>query len=227
MKKQKVDNDTTLELSETYTEDSNYNNAFNHEEIKQEHDKSPILENKRRSFKKNLTNTYSVLKKLSKFPRTTLDADNVVESKFFNVTAPPEQVNRNPFKVEPKVVEIDTQCSEIPDTQENSQKENSPCNSPKKTSPVLEPSPRGKNPFRVKMESEVPKFDVLSEDAVIECTYPMEQLITPMASQVRTYFCLSPLSLLCEALWGFIGFQELVIITAYICPIVGHRPFRL
>ncbi|KAI8426408.1 hypothetical protein MSG28_005251 [Choristoneura fumiferana] len=184
MKKQKLDNETTLELSETYTEDSNFNSAFNHEDIKQEQDKSPILENKRRSFKKNLTNTYSVLKRLSKFPRTTVDGDNVVESKFFNATAPsPERVNRNPFKIEPKVLEIDSQCSEIPDTQENSQKENSPCNSPKKLSPVLEPSPRGKNPFRLKIENEVPKFDMLSEDSVIENTYPMEQLVTPVDSQ--------------------------------------------
>ncbi|XP_047993369.1 exonuclease 1 [Leguminivora glycinivorella] len=231
LKKPKLDPDATLDLSDNYLDSLNSqdpNKAFKSEEIERNipENKSPILENKQRSFKKSLSNTYSVLKRLSKFPRTTLDG-NVVESKFFNgpsVTIEespertsknpfkvdnkpeidqeatvsknsfkiennpeidqesPERISKNPFKIENKV-EIDSQCSQIEDSQlENSQKENSPCNSPTKLpSPILEPSPRCKT-FRMRLENELSR-EVLSEDSVIENTYPMEDLVTPVDSQ--------------------------------------------
>ncbi|CAK1550619.1 unnamed protein product [Leptosia nina] len=57
---------------------------------------------------------------------------------------------------------------------ESSQKENSPVKTPRRenVSPVL-PSPR--NPFRKQNQD--------SQDSVIECTYPMEQLVTPVDTQ--------------------------------------------
>ncbi|XP_063623166.1 exonuclease 1 [Cydia splendana] len=232
LKKPKLDPDATLDLSDTYLDSLNSqdpNTAFQGAEIERNlpQNKSPILENKQRSFKKSLSNTYSVLKRLSKFPRTTLDG-NVVESKFFNgpsvtideypertsknpfkienkteIDQSPERVCKNPFKIENKTeidqespervsknpfkietkVEIDSQCSQIEDSQlGSSQKENSPCNSPVKLpSPVLEPSPRCKT-FRMRLEYEVSR-EVLSEESVIENTYPMENLVTPVDTQ--------------------------------------------
>ncbi|XP_063535457.1 exonuclease 1 [Cydia strobilella] len=210
LKKTKLDPDATLDLSDTYLDSLNSqdpNTAFQGAEIERNlpQNKSPILENKQRSFKKSLSNTYSVLKKLSKFPRTTLDG-NVVESKFFNgpivtIDESPERTSKNPFKIENKTeididspervsknpfkienkVEIDSQCSQIEDSQlGSSQKENSPCNSPVKLpSPVLEPSPRCLT-FRMRLET---SREVLSEESVIENTYPMENLVTPVDSQ--------------------------------------------
>lgn len=68
----------------------------------------------------------------------------------------------------------ETMCTDL----DSSQKENSPCNSPMK-SPILEASP--KNPFAVAKRLN----RNWSEDTVIENTYPMETLITPVDSQVR------------------------------------------
>lgn len=175
-------------------------------------DKSPVLENKERSFKKSLRNN-GIIKRLSKFPKTVMD-NNVVESKFFSTSTEgskcsiqvedsPEKSSKNPFKVSKSPeenCEIGSSklnrsfsedrkgCNNIIDLctdQESSQKENSPCNSPVKiirpSSPILEPSPRTRNPFR-RLDS---KFEQsLSEDSVIENTYPMETLITPVDSQV-------------------------------------------
>ncbi|CAG9793707.1 unnamed protein product [Diatraea saccharalis] len=210
MKKQKMSCDTSL--SETYSETTQdtHNMAVDEDEIVQElstiqPNKSPILENKERSYKKCLNNL-TVLKSLSRFPRTVL-GDNVVESKFFNATdersdemdvsrtsviieESPEKCSRNPFKVKSpdacQPLEINTQCCEIPNSQSsiNSEKENSPMNSPveREQSPILEPSPRSKNPF--KLRSDEMLVDKYSEDSVIDNTYPLEGLVTPMDSQV-------------------------------------------
>ncbi|XP_049874558.1 exonuclease 1 isoform X2 [Pectinophora gossypiella] len=170
--------------------------------------RSPILENKERSFKKCLKNG-NIMKRLSKFTRTVLDEDNVVESKFFSPTSSvdldnsvnekdtsrnsivieesPEKVSRNPFKVKTvadinktadvfntqsehnNAMQIDSQNEDLFDTElSSSQKENSP-----RKSPILEPSPRLKKPFRL-----------TESDIVIENTYPLETLVTPVDSQI-------------------------------------------
>lgn len=168
--------------------------GLKHNDISNRKTKSPILENKERSYRKCLKN--GGLRKLSRFPRTVLD-DNVVESKFFSnnedtaisndiskesitIEESPEKINRNPFHLVKSPasdnfnVSDQTECSE--EVLDNSQKENSPFNSPiKKVSPILEPNERSKNPFRLKLN-----FDsAMSEDSVIENTYPMENLVTP------------------------------------------------
>lgn len=74
----------------------------------------------------------------------------------------------------------ETICIDI----DSSQKENSPYNSPVKRSPILEPSPRTKTIYG----NIVKKLDKSwSEDTVIENTYPMEMLVTPVDSQVRAH----------------------------------------
>ncbi|KAJ0178467.1 hypothetical protein K1T71_006290 [Dendrolimus kikuchii] len=265
-KKQKVEYETNLTQFTQHSENE-LDVAIIEEEsiIETRKNKSPILENKKRSYIKGLRNgNYTILKKLSKFPRTILD-DNLVESKFFSskdsgissnsgtenetsnnsstgitIEESPEK-SRNPFKIKTpeKRFEIDSQCSEIPDSQE-SQKENSPHNSPVKRpknpialnnptillnhvneyvnsltndqnsltndqnslindknsltsnnqnssekeskSPILAPSPRGRNPFKI-LDQTSSMFDKCSEDSVIENTYPMETLVTPVDSQ--------------------------------------------
>ncbi|KAF9811376.1 hypothetical protein SFRURICE_002745 [Spodoptera frugiperda] len=154
-KKQKIDCDN--ELSETFTQstEDQHNRPINEDnspdsQFSTRNDKSPILENKERSFKKFLkTDQHSVLKKLSRFPRTVLD-NNVVQSKFFpsnqevssndgniskesiTIEESPEHSSRNPFKKRSKM------------SDEDSQKENFECNtSPvRSSSPILEPSPK-------------------------------------------------------------------------------------
>ncbi|XP_045495966.1 exonuclease 1 [Colias croceus] len=156
-KKQKLSSE-----SETYTEDTQneLNTAVLEENTK---DKSPILENKQRSFRKCLKNgSYSVFKRLSKFPRTILD-ENVIESKFFaNDTS--VVIEESPEKV----------IKDNSDDLESSQKENSLSSPVRASSPILEPSPH-RNPFRKIMES---------QESVVENTYPMERLVTPVDSQV-------------------------------------------
>ncbi|KAL0822759.1 hypothetical protein ABMA28_004768 [Loxostege sticticalis] len=225
-KKQKINCDKDSETFTQYTQDG-LDIALIEDDLAQElptsqPSKSPILENKDRSFKKSL-NSYSVLKRLSRFPRTVL-GDNVVESKFFNSTSikeentstcettssdqnlsrtsivieeSPEKPGKNPFKVKSpeqnnRTILIDTQCIEIDtqciliDTQSDSQKENSPQNSPikKERSPIFQPSPRSKNPFKLKAELIESVMNHLSEDSVIDNTYPMEELVTPVDSQI-------------------------------------------
>lgn len=193
-KKQKLNCDNDNETMTEYSENP-HNIAHDDDTINQfstKTSKSPILENKERSFKKCLkSGSYSVLKKLSRFPRTILDG-NVVESKFFSSTEEasdnntsensitveesPERV-RNPFKKTSMVIE-DSEVQVLEDLQ----KENSPYSSPeKRLSPILEPSPRSIS-FRAKFEDV--QLDAASEESVIENTYPMETLITPTASQV-------------------------------------------
>lgn len=229
-KKQKNDNNESL----THHIENHHDRALNKTEISKDNlsklstNKSPVLENKQRSFKKCIKNNLPILKRLSKFSRTVLD-DNVVESKFFTsnevvnndacdrdtlktsivIDKLPERRCRNPFKVKKDVdfgfntdhetalleqpLEIDTQCSEIPDSQlESSQKENSPKNSPKKgpISPILESSPKIKNTLRLRMENICNEGQ--SEESVIENTYPLEKLLTPVDSQVSIFincFC--------------------------------------
>ncbi|XP_063892903.1 exonuclease 1 [Helicoverpa armigera] len=198
-KKQKTDCDNNhIDLTQ-YSENV-HNQQINDEEITNNSthkEKSPILENKERSFRKCLkkTGSYSVLKKLSSFPRTVLD-NNVVESKFFSaepsmsdnnlsresitIEESPENKRRNPFKKQAPI-SITIPDSEIP-LEENSQKENSPGNiSPKSSSPILQVSPICRNSVR---EVDVNVIDnTASEESVIENTYPLETLITPTASQ--------------------------------------------
>lgn len=224
-KKQKMDCDN--ELSETFTQytEKQHNIALTDNEITNQFstqkERSPILENKERSFRKCLkTSSYSVLKKLSRFPRTVLDG-NVVESKFFSnnediqtndntsetsennisnnsiiIDESPERKSRNPFKkiTTPKVTMDNTELECIEEPLENSQKENSPYNSPvKHHSPILEPSPRSRNPFRAKIDVQIIDDNMDSEKSVIENTYPMETLITPTASQVSGIDKIQPL----------------------------------
>lgn len=160
--------------------------------------KSPILESGKRYNRKFLNNSsFSVLKRLSKFPRTVL-GDNVIESKFFNTNStdnntkdiileesPKSQsVEKNQTDVLNNAIEIDTQCSEIP----NSLKENSPFSSPVKCkkSPILEPRYKNRNPFKKKEETQL--SNSLSDDSVIDNTYPMENLVTPVDTQVNYSF---------------------------------------
>lgn len=220
-KKQKINDNESL----TQYIEKNHDIALNETEISKDNintstNKSPVLENKQRSFTKCIKNNLPILKRLSKFSRTVLD-DNVVESKFFTcnevvnndvcemdtskrsivIEESPEKKCRNPFKVKKvdvmlnndiklleQPMEIDTQCSQIPDSQlENSQKENSPQNSPKKgpTSPILESGTKIKNMLRLRMENILDEGQ--SEESVIENTYPMEKLVTPVDSQVRMF----------------------------------------
>lgn len=304
-KKQKINCESNE--SETFTQytQDHHNIALIENDLPEElpttqPSKSPILENKDRSFKKSL-NSCSVLKRLSRFPRTVL-GDNVVESKFFNSTSTyestssdqkdlsrsivieesPEKPSKNPFKVNSpdcnrtilvdtqcvdtqdtqsesyqkensyqtsprssrnpfkikspdcnrtvlvdtqhidthdtqsessqkensyqtlpmssknpfKVISpdcnrtllIDTQCIDTEDTQlESSQKENSPQNSPiKKESPILKSSPL-RSSFKLKAELVQSVMDHLTEDSVIDNTYPLEELVTPVDSQVCSF----------------------------------------
>lgn len=195
-KKQKIYCDN--ELSETFTQstEDQHNRPINEDESSDQFsirkDKSPILENKERSFKKFLkTDQHSVLKKLSRFPRTVLD-NNVVQSKFFpsnqevssndgniskesiTIEESPEHSSRNPFKKRTKM------------SDEDSQKENFECNtSPvRPSSPILEPSPKcRKNIIADVVLDEQVVDNVGSEDSVIDNTYPLETLVTPTASQ--------------------------------------------
>ncbi|CAH1638849.1 unnamed protein product [Spodoptera littoralis] len=195
-KKQKIDCDN--ELSETFTQctEDQHNRPINEDDSPDQFstrdNKSPILENKERSFKKLLkTGQHSVLKKLSRFPRTVLD-NNVVESKFFSsneegstnevdvskesitIEESPEHSNRNPFKKRAKM------------SDEDSQKENFECNSSpvRPSSPILEPSPKCRRNIITDIVMEEHVVDnMASEDSVIDNTYPMETLITPTASQ--------------------------------------------
>ncbi|CAH2981171.1 unnamed protein product [Chilo suppressalis] len=209
-KKQKINCDTSLSITYTQNTQNSHNVALGEEDIVRElsnnqPSKSPILENKERSYKKSLNNNL-VLKRLSKFPRTVL-SENVVESKFFSATEEktedgnlsrnsvtveesPDKPSKNPFKLKSpesnKDSAIDTQCDEIPDSQssQSSEKENSPKHSPLKRerSPILEPSPRSRNPFKMKPEE---LLNNCSEDSVIDNTYPLENLVTPVDSQVK------------------------------------------
>ncbi|XP_022830441.1 exonuclease 1 [Spodoptera litura] len=195
-KKPKIDCDN--ELSETFTQctEDEHNRPINEDnspdQFSTRDNKSPILENKERSFKKLLkTGQHSVLKKLSRFPRTVLD-NNVVESKFFStneegstnevdvskesitIEESPEHSSRNPFKKRAKM------------SDEDSQKENFECNSSpvRPNSPILEPSPKCRRNLITDIVMEEQVVDnMASEDSVIDNTYPMETLITPTASQ--------------------------------------------
>ncbi|XP_047503782.1 exonuclease 1 [Pieris napi] len=133
---------------------------------------SPILENKARSFKKRLLANNSVLKKLSRFPRTFLD-DDLIESKFFKSDSPgsnqsdehsPGNNLNEDNSVQSVCVKSDlvvssdnSDDSALGDSEqlENSQKENSPVKV--RTSPILQ-SPR--NPFSKLVQD--------SQDSVID-----------------------------------------------------------
>lgn len=170
-----------LEDSETYTDTQDEHNIAILDTSTDQKAKSPILENKERSFKKCLqNNSYSVLKKLSRFPRTVLDS-NVIESKFFNsvdieqvvIEESPEK-SVNPFKVQSKSVdhlEIDTACSDI-EMMLSSQKENSlspssnsvDTNSPSNSS--VNNSPKSRNPFKMISDTQTSSDTGFSESIV-------------------------------------------------------------
>ncbi|CAB3260287.1 unnamed protein product [Arctia plantaginis] len=201
-KKPKMDCDPETDLQTQYTQGP-HNIALINDKAVDNKVKSPVLENKERSFRKCMKNgTNSMLKRLSKFPRTVMDG-NEVQSKFFSskqdqstennvsknsveIGESPERANRNPFKVKKSPQDENSdrlnhiECSV--ELSENSQKENSPINSPVKApSPILEPSPRSLKSFKKRLDVQ---FDnAMSEDSVIENTYPMENLVTPTDSQ--------------------------------------------
>ncbi|KPJ12353.1 Exonuclease 1 [Papilio machaon] len=177
-KKQKNNNTSDTEIE---TESQKIHNiALTEDDILDEklekNKKSPIIENRKGLNRKFLNNSsFSVLKRLSKFPRTIL-GDNVIESKFFTTSKNGEKNQTDLFN---NAIEIDTQCSEIPNTlKENSQFSNTiEC----KKSPILEPKYKNRNPFKKKEESQLSSS--LSDDSVIDNTYPMENLVTPVDTQ--------------------------------------------
>ncbi|CAH2228085.1 jg27675 [Pararge aegeria aegeria] len=164
IKKQKFDAENDTQYIETFTQDE-YNMATSDTEITRslpQKNKSPILENRQRSYKKYLEQrSNTLLKKLSRFPRTVLD-ENVIESKFFNEPKDLGNKFENSVTIEESpekcvnTVEgdrksnldceliIETQCTDI-----DSQKEN--CLSPKvaQISQILESSPKTRNPFKL------------------------------------------------------------------------------
>ncbi|OWR41149.1 exonuclease [Danaus plexippus plexippus] len=135
--------------------------------------KSPILENKGRSFKKCLSSgSFSVLKKLSAFPRTVLD-DDIIESKFFSSCEKDSndtcnRVDNQTIIQESPEKDLDTAMIDTC-TGSSSQKENSP--SPAKKSPILV-SPRTRNPFKLKDSQST--NDTGFSESVIENTCPIE-----------------------------------------------------
>ncbi|CAH2091406.1 unnamed protein product [Euphydryas editha] len=171
-KKQKIDTDNETQYSEYSEKEHNIalidDDFNNHTKNK----KSPILENKRRSFKKCLkANTYSVLKKLSNFPRTVVD-ENVIESKFFNsnqnqvksdicvIEESPER-NVNSLKTTDDVEIIE--CSERSDSLLDSIKGScSPFKS--ETSPIYKGSPQSRNPFKRKTDTQASTDTGFNED---------------------------------------------------------------
>ncbi|XP_023946184.2 exonuclease 1 [Bicyclus anynana] len=175
VKKQKIDSETDTQYIETFTQDV-HNIASTEIEITKnvkQKNKSPILQNRQRSFKKYLENrSDSIMKKLSRFPRTVLD-DNIIESKFFNEPKDLDSKVENCVTIEEspekcvQILEVDKKsivdCKLHIDTQctdsllENSQKENSPNMSQK--SPILDSSPKNRNPFKVRSNSDVSSLD--------------------------------------------------------------------
>ncbi|XP_026486952.2 exonuclease 1 [Vanessa tameamea] len=179
-KKQKIDFDNPTQYSDI--DSQNEHNIASIEDDTDENlsKKSPILENKRRSFKKCLrSNSYSVLKKLSHFPRTVID-QNVIESKFFNSNEDQscEQSNKsdicvieespekcvNPLKTTSDDEEV-IECSERSDSLLGIiQNSLSPVKFEK--SPILEPSPKSRNPFKLKTDTQMSTDTGFSESVV-------------------------------------------------------------
>ncbi|KAJ2944194.1 hypothetical protein O0L34_g18172 [Tuta absoluta] len=194
---------------------AHHNIALTETEIVKELDhhkeRSPILENKLRSFKKCLKNG-NIMKRLSKFTRTVLDEDNVVESKFFNPTSSielkeekdtsrnnitieespdkTEKISRNPFKVKTvedinNGVENSQLDKAMMYTQDTEIMDTQLSNSQKENCDIINsnisPILESKNPFKLKLGNG--NDEALSED-YIENTYPLEVIITPVDSQV-------------------------------------------
>ncbi|XP_045450909.1 exonuclease 1 [Melitaea cinxia] len=167
-KKQKIDCDNETQYTE-YSQNEHDIAIIDDEDVFQTNNKkSPILENKRRSFKKCLrANSYSVLKKLSNFPRTVIDVDeNVIESKFFNsnknqmksdICLIEESPEKNNFKSHDDA-EI-MECSERSDSLKDSC---SPVNS--ETSSVIKCSPQSRNPFKINIDTQVSTDTGFNED---------------------------------------------------------------
>lgn len=163
-KRQKTDDDI-----EIITSVANEHDAPSDIENK---DKSPILENRERSYKKCLRNN-NVLRKFSRFPRTVLD-ENVVESRFFTANAKVEDngddrtgSTRNPFKIR------------SPEANKVTVRSDNQLISDRIPSPILDP-------VSLKLETladSPPTLEVNTEDSVIENTYPYETLVTPVDSQ--------------------------------------------
>lgn len=167
-KKHKIDCDNDTQYSE-YSQKEHDIAIIDDENVFQTNNKkSPILENKRRSFKKCLrANSYSVLKKLSNFPRTVIDDDeNVIESKFFNsnqnqLKSDICMIEESPEKKNLKCddnVEIN-ECSERSDSLKDSC---SPLNS--ETSPNIKSSPQSRNPFKINTDTQVSTDTGFNED---------------------------------------------------------------
>ncbi|XP_060802397.1 exonuclease 1 isoform X1 [Amyelois transitella] len=202
-KKQRTDSNNVKNDSETFTQydtQGSHNIALCEEDIVAniQKEKSPILENKQRSYTKCLRkNGCDILKRLSKFPRTIV-GENVVESKFFSsnqstelnvskevvIEESPERVSKNPFKVKPVAsinmdVELKIETEVLEEQLKISQKENSPQNSPRKSkSPIIE-----LNLWNGPVRESDSSFELCTEGSVIENTYPYETLVTPVDSQ--------------------------------------------
>ncbi|XP_069359235.1 exonuclease 1 [Maniola hyperantus] len=201
-KKQKVDSENDTQYIETFTEDE-HDIATTEIEITEnltQKDKSPILENRQRSFKKYLEKrSDTILKKLSRFPRTVL-GDNVIESQFFNnepnvlnskvencitIEESPEKcANKNNTEIDKKSIlckklEIDTQCSQIDSSQSDY------CLSPKKCqkSPILELSPKTRNPFKLRPAQCSENDSVLQDSQKENALSPKMDQISPKIDQ--------------------------------------------
>lgn len=151
-KKQKIDNYESCADSQDV-----HNLAILDTTVTKSNEKSPILENKERSFRKSMQND-GFLKKLSKFPRTILDS-NVIESKFFNQTSSePVVIEESPEKIiSPFKIQTDSDVISVLNTDSDilssSQKENSfsPTSNSIETNLLSQTnvSPKSRNPFKL------------------------------------------------------------------------------
>lgn len=192
-KKPKIDTKNDTQYIETFTQDE-HNVATSENEITKDlsQNKSPILENKRRSFKKYLEKSSStVLKKLSRFPRTIMDG-NLIESKFFNDSNDLGNVNENCVTVDESPekggkmavlgeLEIDVRCTES-DSLENSQKENILSPNKSETSPILISTPKIRNPFKLR-PAECSENDSMFEESQKNSLSPKMAQKSPILDQ--------------------------------------------
>ncbi|XP_050351965.1 exonuclease 1 isoform X2 [Nymphalis io] len=210
-KKQKIDIDNPTQCSDIDSQNEHNIATIEDDTDERQSKKSPILENKRRSFKKCLrSNSYSVMKKLSNFPRTVID-QNVIESKFFNsnedqpctqsiksdicvIEESPEK--SAPFKTTSEDLEV-IECSERSDSLLGSiQNSLSPVKYEKKA--ILEPSPKSRNPFKLKTDTQT-STDTGFNESVVEDTCGFDSNII-LDSQISVEYsptkAVSPPSLL-------------------------------
>lgn len=174
-------------------------------------DTSPIIESKNKNHRKMIeSKTFSKLLRFSKFQRTSLDDNDVVQSKFFN------SFNRENKPVEIKeesglnvsgIAAMNVDDTNVLNSCENIIKDGSVHNKqlsfedfswPSSDSTVHTPivsidlSPEGKsskgiNPFKKHALSIGTNSDDYNDN-----TYPLENLVTPMSSQASLFLKLFP-----------------------------------